>query len=588
MKFQKAFPLITHLSERLATILFCFFLVTAFLPTGSSITPGYRDRATLLQDFFNLMSQYPTLMTYESIGKSYQGRDIPMFMIGNPNGGKVLFTVATHGDEIQGGELGYYMAEWLLERREPEIADRILQNNLILIVIGNIDSYGITRKNMDLYGFVQGAYANSYGVDLNRNMPVGWGGRDSSNNVTDMHYQGPSPGSEPESQALIHVFQEYKPQFHLNYHYGGGMVFAKPSGYAKMSASMSQYHDVIANKIRTLAASRGVRVFGYGQLGISGCVTDQAYVSGNSTSYLLEAGNWPAPLYDQIESVLMPQLLPFLIVFAQESEVVGTLFADGLESGDFSAWTGTYVTPGETATVVRTLPYQGNYNAKFSSNGTSGFEGAYSYESVPTSSRLYASGYFYVSQSGTAENDDRFYLIRFLAGGNSVAYAGWRRTGGVDKWDLIIRDATGWSIVYSDSIPSLNRWYSLELYWVEDATNGYGELYVDGALTCSIQNQNTTAFGGIDQVRFGLAELYNCNNTTVYCDSVRIDNSKAPQSQIKIGDLNGDGSVDICDVLLAAAAYGSTPIDPNWNAAADLNHDNRVDICDLIILAAQL
>lgn len=263
-------------------------------------------------------------MTYESIGKSYQGRDIPMFKIGNPNGGKVLFTTVTHGDEVEGAEVGYYMADWILERKEPAIADRILQDNLIMIVIVNIDSYGIKRKNMDQYGFVHGAYANSYGVDLNRNMPVGWGGSSSSSNVTDMSYKGPSPGSEPESQALINLFETYKPKFHLNYHYGGGIVFGYPSGYAKMTANMSHYHIAIAKEIQTLAASRGAYVYGYGQLGISGCITDQAYVTGNSTSYLLEAGNWPAPPYNQIESVLLRPLLPFLIVFAQESEVART------------------------------------------------------------------------------------------------------------------------------------------------------------------------------------------------------------------------------------------------------------------------
>jgi hypothetical protein len=270
------------------------------------------------------MNQYPTLMTYESIGKSYLNSDIPMFKIGNPNGGKVLFTTITHGDEIEGAEVGYYMAKWILERTEPQIADRILQYNLIMIVMYNIDAYSNTvkRKNAHMYGFVQGDNPDLYGVDLNRNMPAGWSGGDASSDVTDMHYEGPSPGSEPESQALIHIFETYRPSFQLDYHFGGGTVFAKPSGAAKMSSNMSQRHDVIANEIRTLAESRGVLVYDYGQLGIGGDVADQAYVSGNSTSYLLEAGT-STPTYDQIESIYMPRILPFLIVFAQESEAAG-------------------------------------------------------------------------------------------------------------------------------------------------------------------------------------------------------------------------------------------------------------------------
>ena len=56
--------------------------------------------------------------------------------------------------------------------------------------------------------------------------------------------------------------------------------------------------------------------------------------------------------------------------------------------------------------------------------------------------------------------------------------------------------------------------------------------------------------------------------------------------KVKIpGDINGDDTVDIYDALLAAAAFGSTPGDPNWNPAADLNGDGIVDIYDIITLA---
>lgn len=56
--------------------------------------------------------------------------------------------------------------------------------------------------------------------------------------------------------------------------------------------------------------------------------------------------------------------------------------------------------------------------------------------------------------------------------------------------------------------------------------------------------------------------------------------------RVKIpGDLNGDGTVDIYDALLAAAAFYSHPGDPNWNPDADLNGDGIVDIYDVIILA---
>ena len=48
-----------------------------------------------------------------------------------------------------------------------------------------------------------------------------------------------------------------------------------------------------------------------------------------------------------------------------------------------------------------------------------------------------------------------------------------------------------------------------------------------------------------------------------------------------VGDVNGDGKVDIKDVAMVAAAFGSTPSSPRWNPLADLNGDLRIDIIDV-------
>ena len=57
-----------------------------------------------------------------------------------------------------------------------------------------------------------------------------------------------------------------------------------------------------------------------------------------------------------------------------------------------------------------------------------------------------------------------------------------------------------------------------------------------------------------------------------------------PPSSI-LGDLNGDGIVDIFDVVTISLAFGSTPLDSSWNRAADLNYDDAVDIFDIVLLA---
>lgn len=53
------------------------------------------------------------------------------------------------------------------------------------------------------------------------------------------------------------------------------------------------------------------------------------------------------------------------------------------------------------------------------------------------------------------------------------------------------------------------------------------------------------------------------------------------------GDLNGDGKFTVGDLAIAAARYGATSADPNWNDIknADMNHDGKIDIADLSAIA---
>jgi hypothetical protein len=198
------------------------------------------------------------------------------------------------------------------------------------------------------------------------------------------------------------------------------------------------------------------------------------------------------------------------------------IFEDGFESGDFSKWTG----KSSTATVVNTKAKQGIYSGMFTSNGGGGTERSYCYKTIGPLTELYASGYFFVSSSGIAANDNRFYLLIFKAGSQSVAFAGWRMTGGVVKWNLLIRHGTGWTTVYSTTSPVLNQWYSVELHWKEDATNGFAELWVDGVRVCFASGKNTAYYGDVNRVEFGLPELVNCGPTTVYGDSCVVSKAR--------------------------------------------------------------
>jgi outer membrane protein assembly factor BamB len=51
------------------------------------------------------------------------------------------------------------------------------------------------------------------------------------------------------------------------------------------------------------------------------------------------------------------------------------------------------------------------------------------------------------------------------------------------------------------------------------------------------------------------------------------------------GDLNGDGKVNLADLVIFAKAYGSKLGDANWNPNADILGHGKVDLADLVTLA---
>jgi len=51
---------------------------------------------------------------------------------------------------------------------------------------------------------------------------------------------------------------------------------------------------------------------------------------------------------------------------------------------------------------------------------------------------------------------------------------------------------------------------------------------------------------------------------------------------LKLYDVDGNGWIDLTDVLAVALAYGSFPGQPTWNPACDFNHDDKIDLDDYL------
>ena len=92
------------------------------------------------------------------------------------------------------------------------------------------------------------------------------------------------------------------------------------------------------------------------------------------------------------------------------------------------------------------------------------------------------------------------------------------------KWYLSTRDgATGYKTVFfTASNPVLYRWYTVEMEWILGSSGiGGAVLKIDSREMCRIVS-DTTAYGEVTRVRFGLAEICNCNPSTIHVDCCAI------------------------------------------------------------------
>ncbi len=250
------------------------------------------------------------------------------------------------------------------------------------------------------------------------------------------------------------------------------------------------------------------------------CLDNQANVTltGNTTLTGLSNGQHTVTVYAKDKTGNWGTTNTF---FTVNSQTIQTLFFNGFEA-KFDGWSGTRKTSGETASISTTTRFDGQFSARFTSNGGRGTEYAYCYRTLSSSAQLNATGYFYMSKLGLTRSTGYINLITLKAGSNIVATAGYTKVNGALLWSLTIRSGTQTVTVYSASTVQLNQWFSLELDWKKDAQNGYGVLLVNDVPVVSVFERNTSRYGNATQACFGLTQINNCLSTIVYLDNCTI------------------------------------------------------------------
>ena len=171
-----------------------------------------------MEEYLAREKSFPSLVSHEIFGKTTLGKEMIVFKVGNPDGGRILIDACIHGDERVAAEILLLYVDWLLNEREPA-ATLILEGcQTLAIPIVNLD--GFTES-----GETQGSRQNANNVDLFKNFPYAWGSR--PDNPKRYNYPGPYAQSEIETRNIMALYAKTVPRISISMHTGKPPIFVK-------------------------------------------------------------------------------------------------------------------------------------------------------------------------------------------------------------------------------------------------------------------------------------------------------------------------------------------------------------------------
>ncbi|XP_059613884.1 carboxypeptidase B-like [Phlebotomus argentipes] len=248
----------------------------------------------------NLAAEYPNLVTLETAGKSYEGRDILVVRISTTNFDgtkpKIFIDAGIHAREWIAPMAALNLIHELVEH-SADHAD-FLACDWIVIPSVNPDGYQFSHDSDRMWRKTRSKNAGSTcrGVDGNRNYKYYWGfGTGISHNPCSDVFLGPEPLSEPETQAVANELAKDAAgvRLYLSFHsYGDWLLF--PWGYDRVHHDNHSELDSLGHKVAAAVKSAHGRKYTVGNSAIllypaSGASDDHAAGEHNITlSYTVE------------------------------------------------------------------------------------------------------------------------------------------------------------------------------------------------------------------------------------------------------------------------------------------------------------
>ncbi len=252
----------------------------------------FRDYTAIQQHIAELAEFAPQRASVHVIGNSFDGRAISALRVGGKSDDSVsmLITGTQHAREWVAAMSGTCIADRLVRDydNDPAIRAFVDTTSLWIVPVVNPDGYQ--------YSWGQDRYwrknrRGGFGVDLNRNFGVAWGGGGSSNSKRSQTYRGDRPFSEPETQALRALTMREAIGLHVDLHAYGQLVLFPWMHGAKRTDDHGRYASIgddVASAIYATHQNKYRLMRGVELYPASGTMTDWMYGEAKATSFTIE------------------------------------------------------------------------------------------------------------------------------------------------------------------------------------------------------------------------------------------------------------------------------------------------------------
>jgi len=200
----------------------------------------FNTYSSIMKELRRIAEENPEKVRLISIGKTYEGREIPLLRITHNITEEIkkpiiLIDSGIHAREwVSLSTTMWLIHELMVKDTDPAVNAFLDSFDFTFMPVLNPDGYDFTWQSDRLWRKNRRPVGNGcIGVDLNRNWDYEWGGEGASKDPCKIDYAGPSPFSESETTSFRDWMTPRKDRvvLYINFH-SYGQLWMTPYGYS--------------------------------------------------------------------------------------------------------------------------------------------------------------------------------------------------------------------------------------------------------------------------------------------------------------------------------------------------------------------